>query len=443
MDSLDALREGRLNGARQLHLACGLTEFPREIFALADSLELLNLSGNALDALPADIGRLHRLRVLFCSDNRFTELPPALGDCAALEMIGFKANRIRSVPPSSLPPRLRWLILTDNAIAQLPDTLGQRPAMQKLMLAGNQLRALPDSLAACGQLELLRLSANRFEALPDWLLRLPRLAWLAFGGNPLTSAAEREALAAAALPGIRWDRLALQEQLGEGASGVIRAADWADGEPTTSAVKLFKAAVTSDGWPASEMAACIAAGVHPQLIPVRGRVEAHPEGGQGLVLARIRAGYRNLAGPPSLTSCTRDIYADDLRLPARAALGIAARMASAAQHLHARGINHGDLYAHNMLWDGDADVILGDFGAASLLPPGRPALGEAVQRIEVRAFGCLLEELAAHCDAGDRAEAADIAAVARLTALSQRCMQPDVAARPLFDQIVQALAPVG
>jgi len=80
MENLDALRSGRLHGAVRLDLSCGLTEFPSEIFDLADTLEVLNLSGNALTSLPHDLPRLRKLRVLFCSDNPFTVLPEVLGD---------------------------------------------------------------------------------------------------------------------------------------------------------------------------------------------------------------------------------------------------------------------------------------------------------------------------------------------------------------------------
>ncbi|WP_228483655.1 leucine-rich repeat domain-containing protein [Pseudomonas aeruginosa] len=138
MHTLQQLRSGELAGATRLDLSCGLREFPREIFELADSLEVLNLSGNALDSLPDDLGRLHRLKVLFCSANDFDELPAAVGDCPALSMVGFKSNRIERVPAAALPPALRWLILTDNRIATLPEELGRRP-LQKLMLAGNRL----------------------------------------------------------------------------------------------------------------------------------------------------------------------------------------------------------------------------------------------------------------------------------------------------------------
>lgn len=160
---------------------------PREIFDLADSLEVLNLSGNALSSLPDDLHRLTRLRVLFCSDNLFTEMPACVGQCAQLSMVGFKANRIERVPAAALPPLLRWLILTDNRIEELPDELGQRPHLQKLMLSGNRLTRLPQSLGQCQQLELIRIAANRLSALPAFLLGLPRLTWLAYAGNPLES----------------------------------------------------------------------------------------------------------------------------------------------------------------------------------------------------------------------------------------------------------------
>ena len=89
MHTLAQLKAGQLAGITRLDLSCGLTEFPREIFELADSLEILNLSGNALNSLPDGLHRRPHLRVLFCSDNRFTELPACLGQCAKLSMIGF------------------------------------------------------------------------------------------------------------------------------------------------------------------------------------------------------------------------------------------------------------------------------------------------------------------------------------------------------------------
>ena len=431
MHTLEQLRAGALQGITRLQLRGGLTEFPREIFDLADTLEILDLTGNALAALPDDLPRLHKLRILFCSNNRFTELPAMLGSMPALTMVGFKANQIASVPAWALPPALRWLVLTDNRIEHLPDELGRRPAMQKLMLSGNRLKTLPDTMANLHQLELLRLAANAFETLPAWLTKLPRLAWLACAGNPW-GAAQAQAMSTAAAPVIAWHQLTLQQQLGEGASGVIHRADWQhDGASTPVAVKRYKGEMTSDGSPLNEMAACVAAGLHPNLIPVLGRITGHPDQAQGLVMALLDPAFVNLAGPPSFASCTRDIYDDDKRLSWPAMLAIARGVAAAAAQLHERGILHGDLYAHNILHDNLGRCVLSDFGAAAFYDPATPDAAP-LQQLEVRAFGLLLEELL------DRSDAPP-ALRAQLAALHAACTQPEVAARPLLNQVASQL----
>jgi hypothetical protein len=436
MHTLEQLRNGELAGIQRLQLRCGLTEFPREIFDLADSLEILDLSGNQLIALPADLPRLHKLRVIFCSDNPFTELPEVLGQCSQLSMVGFKANRIAHVSPKALPPLLRWLILTDNALTELPAEIGNCEHMQKLMLAGNQLHRLPSELANCTRLELLRISANQLTALPEWLLHMPRLTWLAFAGNPFTQALEAQALANAPTPQIAWPRLQMQHQLGEGASGVIHQAVLrTDSDEEAVAVKLFKGAVTSDGLPDCEMAACMHAGAHPHLVSAMARVIEHPNNQQALVMPLIAPEFGNLAGPPSLESCTRDVYAPSQRFSWPTTLSMAKGIASAAQHLHARGISHGDLYAHNILHTAEGDALLSDFGAAAFFDVNDAAMAQGLDKLEVRALGCLLEELAMQCDA-TLSEASQHQALALL---SQQCLQETPVNRPSLAQICAKL----
>lgn len=423
MHTLEQLRAGELAGVVRLQLRAGLTEFPREIFDLADTLEILDLSGNSLTALPDDLPRLHRLRIIFCSENPFTELPEVLGRCPSLTMVGFKACQIETVSAAALPARLRWLILTDNRVEQLPAEIGQCGDLQKLMLSGNRLRALPPSLANCSKLELLRIASNQFPLLPEWLLGMPRLTWLACAGNPFN---EKHSAASPQVPSITWSRLHILHKLGEGASGVIHQATL-DG--TDVAVKVFKGAMTSDGSPEHEMAACIGAGRHPNLIPVLGVIPDHPERLPALVMPLMDPNLRNLAGPPSLATCTRDVYAEDQRFSTEALLEIARGIASAAAHLHAQGIMHGDLYAHNILNCSEGNAVLGDFGGASMFEP-ETELAIAMQRLEVRAFGCLLEELLKRCD--DE--------LPRLNRLASECLQQSPSARPVFRNIAAQLA---
>lgn len=404
--TLARLRAGELQGCTRLDLrGCGLVELPAEVLALADTLEVLDLSGNALGTLPDGLARLTRLHTLFASSNRFTALPPVLGRLPALDTMGFKANQIADVPAQALAPTLRWLILTDNRIAALPSTLTDCTRMQKLMLAGNRLTRLPSGMGRLQRLELLRLSANAFErsddALPDELLTLPQLAWLAHAGNPFSAAREQAAQAMTSVRPIAWHELRLQARLGEGASGHIHAAQWqpADGPAQDVAVKLFKGAVTSDGLPDCEIAATLQAGSHPHLVGVLGALAGHPDGTHGLVLPRLAPHWKPLAGPPSMVSCSRDVYAADLRLPVAQVRSIARAATEALDHLHACGLTHGDLYAHNLLVDGEGRALLSDLGAASLLPLDDPQRSAALQALDRRALAILVDELAQHSDA--------------------------------------------
>jgi hypothetical protein len=432
MQTLSFLRAGTLAGSTRLDISCNLTEFPKEIFDLADTLEVLNLSGNKLSSLPDELPRLHKLRVIFCSGNNFSEVPEVLGSCPNLEMIGFKANKIIYVPASSLPRELRWLILTDNKLADLPAELGSCSRLQKLMLAGNRLQTLPIQMADCKNLELLRISANSFKELPEWLIALPRLSWLAFAGNPCSDESEVAAMARQPITHIDWSNLDLEHPLGEGASGVIYRAKLTEADIETAvAVKMFKGSVTSDGLPRSEKIACIAAGPHPGLIPVNGKINGHPENSMGLVMSLIDPGFISLAGPPSLASCTRDIYPAETRFTVKIAIKILLGIASVTEHLHSQGILHGDLYAHNILWNEEGDSLLCDFGAASFIPQNDSNLGNALQRIEVRAFACLLEEVLARTQAITE----ENHVIDALRELHTRCNHAMVNSRPLFAEI--------
>lgn len=436
MHTLSKLRAGELAGITRLDLSCGLTNFPDEIFNLADSLEILNLSGNALSSLPDYLPKLLKLRVIFCSDNLFAALPKVLGQCLRLEMVGFKANKINLVSSKSLPKKLRWLILTDNQITELPSALGSCIHLQKLMLSGNQLQTLPVEMAACTRLELLRISANDFTALPEWLLSLPKLTWLAYAGNPFSDAYETAVTAGQKITDIDWSDIKLHQSLGEGASGVIYRANYLRKDVSLPvAVKVFKGNLTSDGLPRSEKAASIAVSGHFGLIPIIGKIINHPQNASGLVMALIESNFVNLAQPPSLKSCTRDIYSAERCFTLAQVLSIALNIASVAKHLHAKAVMHGDLYAHNILWNEQNESLLGDFGAASFLPLHNKYLAENIQRIEVRAFACLLEELLHYCDSSSEMQPIfDL-----MDDLQKICAQREVAQRPLFIEIESIL----
>ncbi|MCH1930304.1 protein kinase [Shewanella sp. A25] len=439
MQTLAQLKAGELLGVTRLQLVENLVEFPREIFELADTLEILDLSNNQLDSLPDDFARLKRLKILFASNNCFETLPAVLGQCPALEMIGFKANHISRVPASSLPQQTRWLILTDNCISELPDTMGQLSRLQKLALAGNRLTSLPETMANCRNLELVRLSANALDTLPNWLLQLPKLSWLAFAGNPFSHTLNDLHADVKDVLNVTLSDISLGEKLGEGASGIIYRGDWINHQliqntgTTAIAVKLFKGEVTSDGYPADELDCCLTTGMHPNLIKVLAHI-SEPEQ-LGLVMELIPNGFSNLGLPPSLVSCTRDTFKEGSHFSCDAVIKIAVQLADAMAHMHAKHISHGDVYAHNMMIDKDNRLLFGDFGAASNLAKLSDSERFAMESIEVRALGCLIDDLLAFVD-----KAADPECFEKLSGLAAQTMQANLSCRPRFTGIKHALA---
>ena len=440
MESLKSIREGlasgRLIGCKALKIADELSEFPMEILALADSLELLVLSENELRSLPSEFAQLKRLKIVFFNNNKFESFPTVLANCPRLSMISFKGNAIRDVPEGVLSPVVRWLILTDNQIATLPRDIGRLNRLQKLMLAGNALRSLPQELSNCERLELIRLSANQLTEIPSWLFSLPKLTWLAYAGNPCCETEQllqRRAQSESQLPIIEESAVKLGEILGQGASGIIYQGDW---QGKAVAVKLFKGEITSDGLPIDEMRACIEAGSHPNIVSVLGRLRREEET-IGLVFSFISDDYQNLGEPPSLESCTRDTYDENAAFSLSVVLTIAKGIAGAVAHLHSQGITHGDLYAHNILTNESGESILGDFGAASFFEKDEVRY-ELLTRLESRAFGCLLEDLLERC-AVNRDSEMEMTLFKKLKKIQQSCLSSEIGERPLMKEIHRML----
>jgi hypothetical protein len=430
MQTLEQLQAGELAGCTSIKLACGLTEFPKELFNLADSLELLDLSGNQLSALPNDFGKFKKLKIAFFSDNFFTEYPEVLADCPLLEMVGFKSNRISFISEKAISSHLRWLILTNNCITQLPKSIGNCTRLQKFPLAGNQLTELPEEMANCRNLELLRISANNMKALPEWLLTLPKLSWLAYSDNPCSEIKYNNHT----LNEISWDELLIKEQLGEGASGIISKAIWNKEEQKEIAVKVFKGEVTSDGLPLSEMNACAMADNHQCLVTLLGKITNHPQQKEGLVFELIPTEFKNLGKPPSFETCTRDTFEAGIVFTITELIEIALHSVSVLEHLHDKGIMHGDFYAHNLMVNQDANTLLGDFGAATLYDKTVPN-AQLHEKLDVRAYGYLLDDLL------ERVKQSEInkELIKQLVKLKNDCLNELISQRPSLKEIKNKL----
>ncbi len=417
MHTLSELKSGKLKGTKRLTLSENLATFPLEILDLADSLEILDLSNNQLSSIPDEISKLTKLKIAFFSYNCFSAVPSAFKECHNLYMLGLKANKIEQFDEDILPESMRWLILTDNKLTTLPRSMGKLTLLQKCTFAGNQLTSLPEEMANCKNLELFRLSANNLSQIPKWLLELPKLSWLAFSGNPCSAPSDTK------LEEIEYESLELHELLGEGASGQIYKG-YAKALNEEVAVKLFKGDLTTDGYAVDEMQAYMSIGEHHNLMSVKAKIKGNDP--LGLVLELVPKDYQNLGSPPDFDTCTRDTFSPESSFPIETVYSIAKAMLSVSVHLHEKGMMHGDLYAHNILFNPETGhIYFGDFGAATFYDSNE----KKFEKIEVRAFGCLIDDLL------QNSPDSETSFYKTLRDVSQKCMQEDVDNRPLFNEI--------
>lgn len=410
---------------------CGLKHFPfTELLPLQHSLVYLNLGGNYIEYLhEEEIIVFQKLKILFFGSNLFRKYPRCLCKLPDLYMVSFKSNELVEIEEDCFSnPRLTWLILTDNKLTKIPSSIGNLIYLRKLMLSGNMIEELPTELDCCKELELVRIAANRLACIPPWFYSLPKLSWIAFAGNLLP----QRPSPTDAIQSIEFDDVLIDysSKLGEGTSGVVYKCTWNSLE---YAIKLFKTSTTtSDGLPEDEMKACIAAGKHPNLVSVVGYTINHPNNTPALLFDVIPSDYSIFGQPPSLDTCTRDVYAVDKQVSIVTGFAILNGISSALGHLHSRGINHGDVYGHNiMVSNSTSDCLLCDFGSATFYDN---SINKEIEKNEVRAFGCLVDDILSVLSDGD----SNSTSASKLGKLRDMCLS-GIDLRPTFQKIVQYL----
>ncbi len=402
-----------------------LTAFPEELFNQKESLEIIDLSNNELTELPSTITDFKKLKILFLSFNKFSAFPSVLANFEHLKMIAFKSNQIKKIDENSFPISLKWLILTDNKIEEIPESIGNCQLLKKFVFAGNNIKKLPETISKCKNLELVRASANQLTDFPTVFFTLPKLAWLAFEGNPFSTLHSNQT--DNILPYINWEEIELKEQLGEGASGIISKGNFKQSQKEI-AIKTFKGDLTSDGYPKDELEISLLAGKHPHLVPLIAQSKNKEQNKDALIMSFISSEFKNLGLPPSLDSCTRDVLKINEKWTQKQLITLLKGIASAMQHLHAKKISHGDLYAHNILYHPiNFNAFLGDFGAASYYASS--LYTNEIERIDVRAFGYLMDDLIDLLEAPSK----------ELTAIKQYCLNEELLKRPTFSEIVPLL----
>jgi Leucine-rich repeat (LRR) protein len=123
-------------------------------------VQALDLDGNKLTTIPADIGECTDLEILRLSRNCLRALPATLQHCTRLKLLAVSHNVITCLPPPLAHCSALECIEADhNALVDLPPALGRLTRLRTLDLSGNaDLRGVPaEILGKCVMLHTLNL----------------------------------------------------------------------------------------------------------------------------------------------------------------------------------------------------------------------------------------------------------------------------------------------
>jgi len=430
-------------GLNELRLACPLEEFPKQIFELGGTLQILDLSGTGLSSLPADFGlSLPRLKEAVFAKCNFTTFPSELASCSSLENVDFSNNGMTEIPEEALPPRVCRLILTNNRLAYLPSSTGLCPNLRVCLCTGNQLRKLPSQMANCKSLSVLRLSSNRLRTVPDWVFTLPELAFFSFAGNPCVTPLTNGNTGAYSKVIASTD-VEIHSTLHSSPSCTVSRALWHQTENFAEdiAVKIFRQPLTDNGTIDEEVAALCMAGAHESFITGLGHLEGHPDTEAvpaGLVMQLVSEAYRplNQYVPSGAQPQLQEESATGLT--PLSTMKMLFGLAGALSHLHKRGILHGDVVLENILASReDEHALLTNFRAATRFGKATD-MKYRLESIEALAFGQLIDQMIRLLGGGDFGQEGNRLKRV-LVDLCTRCMTRAVRSRPTFAEIEEEI----
>ena len=146
--SLPALTELTLNGNDLVSFSCRDCSLPNlDSLHLVDNdlkslrvdesypnLECLNVKGNMLSYLPAELYECELLRVLNAEENAISYLPSTFGHLRHLEVCDLSYNTLRRLPDNfGCLQALRILNLSENKLEHLPNNISELPNIEEVL----------------------------------------------------------------------------------------------------------------------------------------------------------------------------------------------------------------------------------------------------------------------------------------------------------------------
>ncbi|CAK1603456.1 unnamed protein product [Parnassius mnemosyne] len=151
--------ELKLNGRK-------LREFPKPVkFDLSDTV-VADLSKNRFSEVPDEVTTYVYLEKLLLSQNIIRSVPETVGGLQSLTYLDLSSNQLTELPREVCQMPLQVLLVPDNLLATLPKEIGKMSSLAELDASNNRLTQVPMTLGDCAGLRALDLSNNQLGLLP-------------------------------------------------------------------------------------------------------------------------------------------------------------------------------------------------------------------------------------------------------------------------------------
>ncbi|MBF0432388.1 MAG: hypothetical protein HQK83_13975 [Fibrobacteria bacterium] len=139
----------------------------------------LDISEQDMRVLPAEIGRLQKLKTLILEKNNLKVLPPEIGQLQSLKKLELGRNQLVALPPEiGWMSSLETLELQRNNIEQIPKQIIKLKKLTNINLNFNRLKSLPVEFGSMPHIKSLNASRNEIASIPDQVLKMTGFVFL-------------------------------------------------------------------------------------------------------------------------------------------------------------------------------------------------------------------------------------------------------------------------
>ena len=160
---------------KKLVLAEHYDSLPASIANLVN-LEELDMRTTGVRILPAEIGRLGKLRILTIEGGNLKTLPDEICQLGALEEVHLHANLIDRLPGCFFQMKnLRYIDLSGNHLSNINMNMTRMEKLEELKLEHNEIDSLSATTQFPSGLKVLDLRNNRIRSVPSDLSAFSRI----------------------------------------------------------------------------------------------------------------------------------------------------------------------------------------------------------------------------------------------------------------------------